>query len=105
MIEPFHEGWTERIRYALTHDEDEVLDLTGMTVALVGKDGAGTAIDFSGATGTDDATAGIAYFDPAAGDLVASGSPYRVRWKITDGDGKVAFFPREAPLVWRVTNP
>lgn len=100
------EGWTERIRYRLTRNSPAVdMDLTGMTVELVGKDRASVALVFSGTVGSDDPANGIVYLDPATTDLLAATSPYRVRWKITDSFGKIAYFPREDPLVWNIEEP
>lgn len=107
MTDMFREGWTERIIYALSHDGEE-LNLSGMTVALVGKrtvrNGA-SDLDFQGQVGIVNAGEGTVYFDPSSGDLSVENSPYQVRWKVTDGYGKVAFFPRGAPITWDVRNP
>ncbi len=99
------EGWTERIKYALTINAGTILDLTGMTVALVGVDRASAALAFSGAVGIADAAGGVVYFDPAVTDLSASNSPYRLRWKVTDTSGKIAYFPRTEPLTWAIETP
>ncbi len=104
MSEPFREAWTERIVYKLTHD-GVVLNLTGLTVSLVGQDRNGDTVAFTGTTGVVTAAAGTVYFDAAASDLIASHSPYRLRWKVTDGSGKSAYFPRSGPIVWDVQKP
>lgn len=97
------EGWTERIRYALTKDGVPLI-LTSMTVVLVGTDAIGTA-SFAGSVGIDDAPAGVVYLDPTATDLLASRSPYKLRWKVTDAAGKIVYFPRAEPMIWKVSNP
>lgn len=99
------EGWTERIKYALTINDGTVLDMTGFTVALVGVDRALTALVFSGSVGIETAALGVVYFDPAVTDLSASNSPYRLRWKVTDTSGKIAYFPRTEPLTWNIETP
>lgn len=100
------EGWTERIRYQLTRNSPAVdMDLTGMTVDLVGNDRANLPLVFAGTIGSDDPANGIVYLDPALTDLLAAKSPYRVRWKVTDSFGKIAYFPREDPLVWNIEQP
>lgn len=99
------DGWTERIKYQLSHDGGTIMDLTGMTVTLVGEDRASTAITWAGTVGIDTAATGIAYLDPAATDLDAARSPYRVRWAVTDSGGKTAYFPRDAPLIWNIDIP
>lgn len=99
------QGWTERIRYALTINDGTIIDLTNMTIALVGQDRSSSPLTFTGTVGSDDPTAGTVYLDPAATDLLASNSPYRVRWSVTDSNGKTAYFPRTDPLIWRIENP
>lgn len=99
------QAWTERIRYALTINNGTVIDLTGMTIGLVGKDRYSTDLVFAGTVGSDDPTEGIVYLDPAVTDLLAANSPYRVRWSVTDSDGKTAYFPREDPLIWKIELP
>jgi hypothetical protein len=98
------QGWTERIRMALTINGGTVINLTGMTLALVGKDRDSTDISFAGSVGTDDAAGGIIYLDPGAADLLASRSPYRLRWSVT-ANSKTAFFPHDEPMFWIVELP
>lgn len=102
MAERFVEGWTERIRYQLKSD-GVVQPLTGMTVTMNAYDRTGTAVTWTGVAGIDDILEGIVYFDPAAADLVAADSPYQIRWKVTDGLGKVAFYPKDDPEEWPVS--
>lgn len=107
MTEYLVEGWTERIVEQLTSD-GAVQDLTGLTVALQLYDNTDTAVSYAGSSGTVSAASGTVFFDPAAGDLVASKSPYRVRWKVVDGAGKVAYWPagqNDAPVKWNVDKP
>lgn len=107
MSDIFREGWTERIIYALSHDNEE-LNLSGMSVALVGQRtvrGGGSELAFLGSVGIVQAGNGTVYFDPHATDLSVEFSPYLVRWKVTDQASKVAYFPRGAPITWDVRNP
>jgi hypothetical protein len=107
MSDIFCQGWTERIRYALTQD-GSILNLNGLSVALVGDqtiNGQLVPIAFLGTVGIDDANNGIVCFDPATGDLLASSSPYLVRWQITDGLGHISFYPRLGPIQWVVSTP
>jgi len=101
MIDIFRAGWTERIKYDLAHD-GEALVLTGLTIGLRVYDCNGNPVTFAGTVGIANATEGTAYFDPAPTDLKSSESPYSVTWSVTDGAGKVAFFPREEDLKWTV---
>lgn len=97
------EGWTQRIRYQLLADDDPV-DLTGCTVEVVASDKSDAAVTFSGSAGVATAATGIVYFDPASTDLKESKQPYRMRWKVTDGSGKVAFYPRKDRETWKVVK-
>lgn len=99
------EGWRERIRMALTINGGTIMVLTGMTIALVGKDRYSNDVSFSGAVGIADAAAGTVYFDPSATDLLAANSPYRLRWKVTDANSKPAFWPHDEPMFWVVESP
>lgn len=100
------EGWTERILYALGAD-GATQDLTGMTAELELYTRSGAPITLGGTSGVlgGSETQGKVYFDPGANDLVNANSPYSVRWKVTDGAGKVAFFPNAAAERWNVRKP
>jgi hypothetical protein len=107
MADTFRQAWTEPILYALTQNGNP-LNLAGLTVALVGDQTLNrqlTPISFAGTVGISNATEGIVYFNPAATDLVATSSPYYVRWQITDGSVLVSFYPRLNPITWIVQNP
>jgi len=98
------EGWTERIRCQLVAD-GSAQNLTGMTVALQAYSRTGTALTLTGTAGIVTAADGEVYFDPAAADLKATNSPMLVRWKVTDGSGKIAYFPSKGPDQWVVRLP
>lgn len=105
MPSTFRQGWTERLRFRLEHD-DLITDLTDYTLALVGVDGQGTVINYtSPKVGVVDATGGICFYDPDPTDLTLAKSPIRVRWQLTFTDGRKAFFPNAGPLVWVIENP
>ena len=104
MPQDFVEGWTEPINYQLLAD-GVAQNLTGMTVALVGYQNAGKLFPFGGSVSVTDAVNGKVVFTPAAADLVAKGSPYNIRWKVTDSLGKIAYFPNQSPEVWVVQLP
>lgn len=87
------EGTTGRLSFQLKEDGAN-LNGTGLTVSaadLVGADGA--VVDTTGDIGWITDTAGTVYYDPDAADFVAGRSPYQVRFQITDGAGKVIWFP------------
>lgn len=99
------QGWTERIIVELSAD-DAVQDLTGMTVQLQAWS-RGRLLTLSGISGalSGSESDGKVYFDPASSDLTAARSPLSIRWKVTDGSGKVAFFPKDEPDIWNVRLP
>jgi hypothetical protein len=87
------EGRTTRLTFTLLSD-GAAMDGSGITVSdllITGRDGRPVAT--TGDFGWVSAAAGTVYYDPDASDFVASKSPYRIRWKLTDGSGGVAFHP------------
>lgn len=87
------EGWTSRLSFQVL-DDGAAADRDGLTVTaldIVGNDG--VAVDTSNDFGWIDDSVGSVYYDPDAADFVASKSPYRVRYQLTDGSGKVAWWP------------
>jgi hypothetical protein len=96
QLHPAVEGQTEPIVHQLLSDGAAVL-IQAMTVELILEKSDGTEIDTSTkVTNLDDATEdnkGKVKYEPAAEDLVAAGGNYYLRWRVTDGDGKVAFWP------------
>jgi len=109
LVENFVEGWTERITETVKTAPDESSPLSdqnlgGLTVEIVLRDCNGTIIPVPGQSGKVTETGAEVYFDPEPGDLKASRAPYSVRWKITDGSNRVAFWPNLAasPVKWEV---
>lgn len=109
MTEYLVEGWTERIVETLTTD-GAVQNLTGLTVSLLLYDNEDVLLGeyVSPKVGVVSAAAGTVFFDPGAGDLLAADTPHSVRWKVTDGAGKAAYWPSgqgDAPVIWHVNKP
>jgi hypothetical protein len=78
------------------------LNLAGCTVGLVLKNRLGVGITTTGkVTVTEEAT-GKVRFSPGATDLSAAASPYGAHWQVTDGPGKIHFFPSDDPEPWTV---
>lgn len=87
------EGWTARLTFTLLSDGAAFVG-TGFTISnLYITDARGRAIDTSGDFGWVTAAAGTVYYDPDASDFEAGNGPYTVRFEVTDGNGKVVFFP------------
>ena len=98
MITELVEGTTRRLTFTLEQPEGTAFDGTGMTVSALDIVGADNApVDTTGDFGWVTASAGTVYYDPDAADFNAAKSPYRVRYQITDGSGKVQWFPSGAP--------
>lgn len=91
------EGWTGELGPFTLKADGVAVDLTGMTVGLVLKKRAGETVSTLGNTRVDDApNTGRVYYAPDADDMVNALSPYTVHWQVTDGVGKVVFFPNGA---------
>ena len=86
------EGWTGPLPFTLKADGNPV-DLTGMTVELILTDTNGSQVNTAGLVTVTTATSGLVAYAPARTDLTASGSPFAVRFKVTDGSAKVVYFP------------
>lgn len=103
------EGWTERIRTQLLADGTPFpltdYDLPPAAVEMILATNLGAIVTPSGVSGIDTPSTGIVYFDPEPSDLLAKHSPYSVRWKVTDSDGKSVFFPNDAAEQWIVHEP
>lgn len=101
MAENLVPGWTEPLDFTLLED-DIAADLTGQTVVIDVIDKNGTAVAPLGATTVPDPTAGHVRYSPTGTEFTVAGQPYGVRWKVTDGSGKVAFFPNGKRDQWKV---
>ena len=95
------EGQTAPVDAQLTN-RSVVPDLTGSTPELVLKGSDGSTVTTSGKVAWIDATQAQIRFSPSAGDLLAAKSPYAARWKVTDGGGKIAYWPDDEPDRWVV---
>lgn len=100
------EGWTSPIPFQLRTRTGQ-LDFTGVVdlpiLHLTGVDD--SVVNTSGKIAWATISTGVVTFTPGAGDLLASKSPYRVKFEVEDGD-EVAFFPQGAAsllTVWPVT--
>lgn len=102
MLQPVTEGHTLPLEHRLL-TAGVPLDIQGLVVALVLEDRAGVAVDTAGkVTNLDDGTEemrGKVRFSPDDGDLLADGAPYHLQWRVTDGSGRVAFWPAAAELL------
>lgn len=90
------EGWTGRLEFTLKAD-GTAINGTGLTLSdclVTGKDG--TEVTTTGDFGWLVQASGTVYLDADAADFAASKSPYKVRFKVTDGTGKVVYFPNAA---------
>lgn len=101
------EGWTGALPFTCEAD-GEPFDLTGLSVAIVLKNADGTIVkNTSDGVSVTASTAGQVQYEPSTstGDLFLSAqTPYRVRFKVTDAFGKVAYFPNDEESLIEV-NP
>lgn len=99
------EGQTDRLLLPLL-DDGAAFDATGFTVSgvtITARDG--TVVNVSGDFDWLSGSTSTVYYDPDAGDFVAAKSPYNVRVKVTDADGKVRFYPNTERARIRVRRP
>ena len=96
------EGTTANMDFVLTADGAAV-NLTGATVTLVLTDKDGTAVTTTGDVSIVTAADGKVRYAPDAADLVASTSPYRARFKVTDSGGQIAYYPSGLADIWTIT--
>lgn len=75
---------------------------TGLTVTMDLRDRTGSIVPFAGKVDWLVAANGTVRYSPAAEDLKAERSPYRVRFKVTDASTKDAFYPNGEADVWTV---
>lgn len=87
------EGWTMKLPFTLTADE-VAIDGSGLTLSdciVTGNDD--TEVSTVGKFNWTSAAVGTVYYKPGASDLLASKSPYRIKFVVTDGAGDVVTFP------------
>lgn len=95
------EGWTGDIDMQLQTSSGPV-NLTGSSVVLLLRDIRSTLIPTSSDLTIFSATDGKVRYNPDSGDLAAARSPYKSKFKVTDGSGKVVYFPSGRPDEWLV---
>lgn len=97
------EGWTAAIELRLL-SEGAPENLTGMSVALVLRDVIGNRAIYTTSAGAEAtcSTGGLVAYTPGSTHLVSTAGPYQARVRVTDGAGKVVFFPNGAADTWTV---
>lgn len=87
------EGWTGALPFTLNAD-DVAVNLTGLTVQIILKDSFGTTIlDSSSGVTVTGSTAGQVEYAPTSTDFLASGTPYKIRFRVIDALAKRVYFP------------
>lgn len=99
----FVQGRTDPIDMIVTLTDPDGVEVNtsfaGFTVLLLATDRAGNAISMPGTTTIQDAANRQVRYTPAATtDLLASNSPMFIRWRITDGSGKITHAPSGGDL-------
>lgn len=98
------EGQTDPIDCILKAD-GVALNLTGITVAILAYDRGNTLLALTGTVSVPSAATGQVRFSPTSTDLLNTNSPMKVRWKLTDGAGKIRFIPNADADKWTVRKP
>lgn len=97
LLERLTEGWTKELEAFTCKLDDVAQSLDGITILLVLRDSQGHLVTVTGTTRKDsDQTGsgkGKVYYKPGAADLQKALSPYKIRWKATDGAGDVVYYP------------
>ena len=97
------DGWTERIIYTLRIN-GAAADLTGKTVTLLAYGTDRQALTL-GTVGVVSEVDGTVFLDPnLPNGIRGTNSPYNIRWKVTDSQGRSAFFPSVGNEVWTVVS-
>jgi hypothetical protein len=104
QYDEYTEGWTAPIEHTLEHD-GETFNAATMTPSLTLRDKDGNAVTFTGTVSWADASVSLIRFSPASTDFVNAKSPYKLHWKVTDGSGKIAFYPQGGPILITVYKP
>jgi hypothetical protein len=99
------EAWTGPIDMQLKVDGASLSLSTGDTVELVLRRSDREIVSTTGEVTILTATCGVVRYSPSALDFLARWSPYAARFKVTDGTGKVVFFPNAKPDPWTVHSP
>jgi hypothetical protein len=101
------EGWTDELGPFTLLADGVAVDLTGLDIVPVLTDAfrAAVPIPSDRVRVADDATTGQVYLTPADGELLNARSPYRLRWQVTDGDGRRVYFPNADADEIRVFKP
>jgi hypothetical protein len=86
------EGWEGPLEFQLLSD-GSAQNLTSVTVTGRAYDRDRSLVNLTGDVAVSSATGGIVALSPDSGDFYASGSPYELRFKATDGAGGVVFYP------------
>ena len=102
------EGWTGALPFTALAD-GEPFDLSGLTCAIVLKQRNGTIVkNTTEGISVTNATGGEWQYEPSSssGDLfLSTRTPYRIRLKVTDAFGKIAYFPQDEEDLIEVNRP
>lgn len=89
------EGWTGELGPFTLRADGVPVNLTGLTVELLIRpwNRQGRFSETDGDVRVVAGTGGQVYYAPDASDFSAAEGPYEMRWRVTDSDGFVVFFP------------
>lgn len=104
MALPLVEGWTDTITYQLIANDLPYPLIGTATTTFLLYDNTDTPVTIAGVLSTLTASTGVVSYTPAAADLKASLSPYKVRFAVSIGTD-TAFFPQDLAETWIVRKP
>lgn len=92
------EGWSAPLDFKLYND-GAAQNLTSTTVTGQAFNRLKQPVVLTSDVSILSATEGTVRLTPDTGDFIESGSPYELRFKVTDGTGAIAFFPSDEPVL------
>ncbi len=101
LLTTVREGWTQALPFTLKADGVGV-DLTGLSVSVILRDCHGNLVRDTNSTAfvlvsTSASTEGQVAYQPSSSglDFIATKTPYRIAFRVTDALGRVVVFPNE----------
>lgn len=96
-------GTTTALEFQLL-EGGSAINLTGITVELLLTDKDGTSVTTTGDVSVTGASTGTVTYTPDSADLDATKSPYKARWKLTDGSGNISYVPTGLRDEWSIVK-
>lgn len=100
------DNWTGALDFQLLADGQPVIvsSSNGEVVSLVLRTRLGSPVTPGGTVSLLASSTGGVRYTPSSSDFLAANSPYRARFKVTDGAGRIVYFPNGEPQTWLVRS-